>query len=62
MTFDKQVEKAKAEKLKYRILRDAIFIILGFIFLIISIFMALNDDNKKGEEQNKNNNDITEKN
>ena len=40
MTFDKQVEKAKEEKLKYRITRDVIFIVLGITFLVISIFVS----------------------
>lgn len=62
MTFDKQVEKAKVEKLKYRILRDTIFIILGVVFLIISIFMSFKENDKKTEEQNNNHNITTEKN
>ena len=40
MKFEQQVKEAKAKKLEYRILRDAIFIILGIVFLIISIFSA----------------------
>ena len=36
MTFDKQVEKAKEEKLKYRITRDIAFIVLGITFLVIT--------------------------
>ena len=49
MTFDEQVKKAKETKLQYRIIRDAIFIILGIIFLLISIFNAKPDkkENKK---------------
>ena len=39
MTFDKQVEKAKEEKLKQRITRDIAFIILGITFLVISVFI-----------------------
>ena len=50
MTFDKQVEIAKQKKLESRITRDAIFIILGIIFLLISIFSAVN--NKKDENKN----------
>ena len=50
MTFDKQVEIAKEKKLESRIIRDTIFIILGFIFLLISIFSAVN--NKKDENKN----------
>lgn len=42
MTFDKQVEEAKKKKLESRILRDLAFIILGFIFLIISFIVAYN--------------------
>lgn len=53
MTFDKQLEKAKEEKLKYRLIRDIIFIILGIIFLMISIISAysndINDGNKDKE-------------
>ena len=47
MTFDKQVEKAKEEKLKYRITRDVIFIVLGITFLVISIFVSYNDNTGK---------------
>lgn len=47
MTFDKQVEKAKEEKLKYRITRDVIFIVLGITFLVISIFVSYSDSKKK---------------
>ena len=50
MTFDKQVEIAKEKKLESRIIKDAIFIILGIIFLLISIFSAVN--NKKDENKN----------
>lgn len=50
MTFDKQVEIAKEKKLENRIIRDTIFIILGIIFLLISIFSAVN--NKKDENKN----------
>ena len=53
MTFDKQVEKAKEEKLKNRIIRDVVFIVLGITFLLISILMAYNDSKK---EDNKSNN------
>lgn len=53
MTFDKQVEKAKEEKLKSRIIRDVVFIVLGITFLLISILMAYNDNKK---EDNKGNN------
>ena len=53
MTFDKQVEKAKEEKLKSRIIRDVVFIVLGITFLLISILMSYNDSKK---EDNKSNN------
>lgn len=52
MTFEKQVEKAKEEKLKYRIIRDVVFIILGIVFLAISIFVSY-----KNKENNINKND-----
>lgn len=56
MTFDKQVQKAKEEKLKNRITRDIIFIVLGVIFLSISIYSAYKDNtnNKFIKEQTKN--------
>lgn len=47
MTFDKQVERAKEEKLKSRIIRDVVFIVLGITFLLISILMAYNDSKKE---------------
>ena len=47
MTFDKQVEKAKEEKLRYRITRDVIFIVLGITFLVISIFVSYSDSKKE---------------
>ncbi len=52
MTFDKQLEKAKEEKLKYRLIRDIIFIFLGIIFLLISIISAYNNKevNNKDKE------------
>ena len=55
MTFDKQVQKAKEEKLKNRITRDIIFIVLGVIFLSISIYSAYKDNsnNKTIKEQTK---------
>lgn len=53
MTFDKQVEKAKEEKLKYRIIRDIIFIFLGVVFLLISIFTSLNKDKKENNNTQK---------
>lgn len=51
MTFDKQVEKAKEEKLKQRITRDVVFIILGIIFLALSILVSYK--NNKTESENK---------
>ena len=51
MTFEKQIEKAKEKKLQYRIIRDVTFIILGIIFLIVSIFMSINDKNNKKEKK-----------
>lgn len=47
MTFEKQVEKAKEEKLKNRIIRDIIFITLGIVFFMISILMAYNNSKKE---------------
>ena len=55
MTFEKQVLKAKEEKLKYRILRDLIFIVLGITFLIISIVYQYNKDNNKKDKKAFNN-------
>lgn len=55
MTFDKQVEEAKKKKLQSRILRDLVFIILGIIFLAISIVVAVinkDDENTVNEEIN----------
>ena len=51
MTFDKQVEKAKEEKLKNRIIRDVVFVILGITFLVISIICSYN---KEKNNTNKN--------
>ena len=53
MTFDKQVEKAKGEKLKYRITRDVIFIVLGITFLVISIFVSYSDSKKESNNTSK---------
>ena len=62
MTFDKQVEKAKEEKLKSRIIRDVVFIVLGITFLLISILMAYNDNKKEGNKgNNKKTTNINEK-
>ena len=51
MTFEKQVKEAKEKKLQYRIIRDVTFILLGIIFLIVSIFMSINDKNNKKEKK-----------
>ena len=55
MTFDKQVEKAKEEKLKYRITRDVMFIVLGITFLVISVFISYNDSKQNNNKDNKGN-------
>ena len=55
MKFEDQVKEAKAKKLQYRILRDIIFIILGAIFLIISIMIEIKKTN------NEKNNDLKQK-
>lgn len=55
MTFDKQVEKAKEEKLKQRITRDIVFIILGITFLVISVFISYNDSKQNNNKDNKEN-------
>lgn len=55
MTFDKQVEKAKEEKLKHRITRDVVFIVLGITFLIISVFISYNDSKSNNNKDNKEN-------
>lgn len=52
MTFDKQVKEAKKKKLKYRITRDIIFVVLGIIFLAISILSAYKDNKDKSDETN----------
>lgn len=53
MTFDKQVEKAKEEKLKHRITRDIVFIVLGITFLVISVFISYNDSKPNNNKENK---------
>lgn len=53
MTFENQVKKAKEEKLKNRIIRDLIFIILGVVFLTISIFSAIKDKENNKEDVKK---------
>ncbi len=52
MTFDKQVEKIKEEKLKHRITRDIIFITLGIVFLVISIFISYKDSKNMDKNDN----------
>lgn len=56
MKFEQQVKEAKAKKLEYRMLRDIIFIVLGIIFLLISIFSSYakkqeNSNNKSKEKK-----------
>lgn len=54
MTFEKQVKEAKKKQLENRIIRDAIFIILGIAFLVISFLSAYKDKNnndKKGDKK-----------
>lgn len=46
MKFEKQLEDAKKKQLSNRIARDAIFIILGIIFLVISIFNSVKQSKK----------------
>lgn len=55
MTFDKQVKEAKRKQLESRIVRDIVFLILGLIFLILSIFSAINDKNKEKNTEKKEN-------
>lgn len=54
MTFDKQVEKAKEEKLKQRITRDIIFIALGITFLVISVFISYKNSKEINKKDNTN--------
>ena len=61
MTFDKQVEKAKEEKLKYRITRDVIFIVLGLTFLVISIFVSYSDSKKESNNTDKKTTTVVDK-
>lgn len=58
MTFDKQVEKAKEQKLKHRITRDVVFIVLGITFLVISVFISYNDSKQNSNKNNNENNTI----
>ena len=51
MTFENQVKEAKEKQLESRIIRDIVFIILGVIFLIISILIAYKDKNIEKEKK-----------
>lgn len=53
MTFEKQVKEAKKKELENRIIRDAIFIILGIAFLVLSFLSAYKDkkDNDKTDDK-----------
>ena len=51
MTFDKQLENAKKKKLQSRITRDIVFIVLGLIFLAISVFCAVKEHSQKKNNQ-----------
>lgn len=55
MTFEKQVEKAKRDKLQFRLIRDITFIFLGIIFLIISFIVSFkhNSEEKKDTKTDK---------
>ena len=53
MTFDKQLKEANAKQLENRIIRDVVFLMLGLVFLGISIAFAIKDEKEKGELKNK---------
>lgn len=53
MTFDKQLKEAKTKQLESRIVRDIVFVILGAIFLLISIFSAYNEKTKENNTDKK---------
>ncbi len=53
MTFDKQLKEAKAKQLENRIIRDVVFLMLGLVFLGISIAFAIKDEKEKEELKNK---------
>ena len=55
------VEKAKEEKLKYRITRDVIFIVLGITFLVISIFVSYSDSKKESNNTGKKTTTVVDK-
>ena len=62
MKFEDQVKEAKVKKLQYRILRDITFIILGAIFLIISIVVEIKkEDNKKNNNKKSTNTTVQTK-
>ena len=52
MTFEKQVIEAKKKKLLSRMTRDITFIVLGIIFLIISILVSYNNSKKESNSKN----------
>ena len=51
MTFDKQVKEAKEKQLQYRIIRDAVFILLGLTFLAVSIFLSIKENNNNQNQK-----------
>lgn len=59
MTFDKQVKEAKKNQLMSRITRDIVFMVLGIIFLAISIFLSYKDS-KNNESNNVNKTTVKE--
>ncbi len=60
MTFENQVKRAKEEKLKYRIYKDLVFIILGVVFLAVSIIIGISNSGDAKEKQVNNYNTIKE--
>lgn len=52
MTFDKQIKEAKSKQLQSKIVRDVVFLLLGIIFLAISIFSTVKE-NKVRNSDNK---------
>lgn len=62
MTFDKQVKEAEKKKIKYRITRDIIFIVLGVIFLAISILSAYKNNQDENNKTNQKTNAIIKEN
>ena len=53
MTFEKQVKEAKVKELEAKMLRGFIFILLGVIFLIISIVSAYYKENSTNKNTKK---------